>query len=81
LGEEHGFFEGLIAGGFALGSQGAEFGRVSLDRALESLPVKSHQLEVLAFGEPGFGLRDAGALLARVGFWPGCAGCKEGMPV
>ena len=58
LGEEYGFFDGLLTGGQAFGPLGAEFGHVLLDGALDTLLVKRQQLDVPSFGEPGFGLRD-----------------------
>jgi hypothetical protein len=45
----------LLADGFAFSPQGAEFGHVSLDGTLDALRVKSQQLDVLAFLEPGLG--------------------------
>jgi hypothetical protein len=49
LGQKQGFFERLIASGFAPGSQGAKFGRVPFDGALDTLLVKRQQLDVFAF--------------------------------
>ena len=37
LGEKQGFFERLIAGGFAFGPQGAQFGHIPLNGAVDAL--------------------------------------------
>jgi hypothetical protein len=60
----------LIAGDFALGSQGAEFSHVSFDGALDTLLVKRHQLDAPAVLDPSFGLRQGSADFRLVDFAP-----------
>src|SRR5580693_8581738 len=47
----------MIEGGFAFGAQGAEFGHMALNGALDALLVKRQQLNVLTVVKPSSGMR------------------------
>jgi hypothetical protein len=65
FGKKHGFFEGLIAGGFKLGAQGAEFGNVALSGPVDALLIKREELEIVALGEPTASLLRASSMSIR----------------
>ncbi len=55
LGKQLGFFERLLTGGFALGSQGTELGHILLNGAVDALLIQREKLEIFALGDPGAG--------------------------
>ena len=71
LGEVLGFFEGLVARGFAFGAQGAEFDHIAFDSAVDALLIESEELEIVGFGDPGAGLVDGFVDGELVGVFPG----------
>jgi len=75
LGEKQGFFERLIAGSFAFGPQGAEFGHVALNGAADALLIESEKQEIVVLGEPGACLEE-GIFEEKLGWVFGC-GCGD----
>src|ERR1700678_2351948 len=80
LSEEEGFFQGLVAGGFAFGAESAQFDHGALDGAADTPFVEREECEVVAFEDPGLGFGDsfahddlAGVFVMRAGRMAGAA--------
>jgi hypothetical protein len=71
LREKQGFVERLIASCFAFGPQGAEFGHIPLNGAVDALLVESEKQEIVVLGEPSAGL-DEGIFDEKLGWVFGC---------
>ena len=76
MGEKQGFFERLIASGFAFGPQGAQFGHIPLNGAVDALLVESEKQEIVVLGEPSAGL-DEGIFDEKLGWVFRC--CHAGI--
>jgi hypothetical protein len=59
LDEEQGFFQGAVAGGFALGAEGAQFDHGALGGAPGAPVIEGEELEVVSLEDPGLSIGDS----------------------